>query len=249
MNTMSTKTMQPIVSILMITVCSVFGSFFGIPATAEAETVTFYSTSSDGMTSFSDYTSDYSYVHDSPTGYVNDDDVGFTMGQITTLPGPDFYQIYRSFVFFNTSYYDISSISRAISHSLNKVLNLEEISAELSRLVTEFSCNYAILYTDSGIIISDCYHDTMDTREFEDIISDKISDDLEFFQRLKDEQVNIDDRVTFSDNSAEYVKRYLIDSGPSDVIFYLGISAPPQKLNEIKIELEKAHPILETTLH
>jgi len=152
------------------------------------------------------------------------------------------------FVFFNTSCYDISSISRAISHSLNKILNLEEVSSELNRLVSNFYCNYAILYTDSGLIISDCYRDSMDTREFENVISNKLNDDLEFFQRLKDEQVNIDDRVTFSNESAEYVKRYVIESGQSNNVFYLGISAPPQRLNEIKIELEKAHPILETTL-
>ncbi|MHA1507615.1 MAG: hypothetical protein ACTSO6_02805, partial [Promethearchaeota archaeon] len=86
------------------------------------------------------------------------------------------------FKFFNTSYYDISSISQAVSYSLNTVLHLKEIDIVLNRFVNNYSCSYAILYTDTGLIISDHYMEAMDTREFEEKISNKLNDDLEFFQ-------------------------------------------------------------------
>ena len=148
------------------------------------------------------------------------------------------------FKFFNTSYYDISSISKAISYSLNKLLNLEAIDVGLSKIVNQFSCSYAILYTASGLIISDHYMDVMDIRAFEEKISNRINEDLEFFQRLKDEDVKIDDRVVLSEDTTEYVKRYSIISGNIENTFYVGISAPTSKINEIKIELEKFRKIL-----
>ena len=151
------------------------------------------------------------------------------------------------FKFFDTSYYDISSISKAISYSLDKLLNLEVIDIELSKIVNQFSCSYAILYTASGLIISDHYMDVMDIRAFEAKISSRISEDLEFFQRLKDEDVKIDDRVALSEDRTEYVKRYSIISGNIENTFYIGISAPTSKINEIKIELEKFRKILLST--
>ena len=151
------------------------------------------------------------------------------------------------FKFFDTSYYDISSISKAISYSLDKFLNLEVIDIGLSKIVNQFSCSYAILYTASGLIISDHYMDVMDIRAFEEKISNRINEDLEFFQRLKDEDVKIDDRVALSEDRTEYVKRYSIISGNIENTFYIGISAPTSKINEIKIELEKFRKILLST--
>ena len=149
------------------------------------------------------------------------------------------------FEFYYTSYYDISSISQAFSHSLNSLLNLDDIDDGLSKLVNHFNCRYAILYTDSGIIISDHYIDTMDIREFEEKISHKISEDLEFFQRLKDENVDIDDRIVFSKDKTDYVKKFSILSEDKDNIFYIGVSTTPNNINEIKTELEKLRNVLQ----
>ncbi len=150
------------------------------------------------------------------------------------------------FKFFYTSYYDISSVSKAMSYSLNKLLSLEQISEELKFLVDKFGCNHAIIYTESGIVIADSYKETMDARAFEEIISTKINDDLEFFQRLKDDDVNIDDRVSISEDKIEYVKMFLVPSRDGENIFYIGVSIPASIINEIKIELEKFQMILET---
>ncbi|MBY9010758.1 MAG: 50S ribosome-binding GTPase [Candidatus Lokiarchaeota archaeon] len=149
------------------------------------------------------------------------------------------------FEFYNTSYYDIASISKAFSHSLNSLLNLGDIDNGLNKLVEKFNCRYAILYTDSGIIISDHYVDMMDIREFDEKIGHKISNDLEFFQRLKDENVTIDDRIAFSEDRTDYVKKFSILSENKDNTFYVGVSTTVSNINIIKIELEKLRNILQ----
>jgi len=149
------------------------------------------------------------------------------------------------FEFYYTSYYDISSISKALSHALNTLLNLDNVDDELNKLVNQFKCKYAILYTDSGIIMSDHYMDTMDIREFEEKIGRRISENLEFFQRLKDENVTIDDKITFSEEKADYVKKFSITSENKEFIFYVGVSTTISVIDEIKIELEKLRNILQ----
>jgi len=151
------------------------------------------------------------------------------------------------FKFFKTSIYDISSLSRAISYSLNKLLNLEAISDKLRNIVEDFHCNHAILYTTTGLIISDYYNESMDSRDFEEIISNKINEDLEFFQRLTDNQVAIDERLSFVKDNIEYVKKYDIQLQNGKNIFYLGISVPFKSINEMKVELKKFHNQLKST--
>jgi small GTP-binding protein len=142
------------------------------------------------------------------------------------------------FRFFNTSYYDISSISRAMSYSMNKVSKLEKLSDDLKNMAEKYQCEYIILYTENGIIVSDVYNNTMDMRKYEEQINDKISDDLAFFQRLKDQNVKIDDKVNLSNDRIEYVKKYVINFNEKPTTFYLGISTNAESINDIKIELE-----------
>ena len=149
-----------------------------------------------------------------------------------------------TFKFFNTSYYDISSISQAFSYSLNTMLHLKEIDAVLNRFINNYSCNYAILYTDTGLIISDHYMEAMDTRVFEEKISNKINDDLEFFQRIKDEKVEISDRTTFSDAKTYYVRKFLVEIENIENIFYLGISTLHNNFSAIKNELNDFQSVL-----
>ncbi len=147
--------------------------------------------------------------------------------------------------FFKTSIYDIASLSKALSYSLSKLLNLELINSKLKNYLKKFDSNYVILYTNSGLIISDYYTETMDTKEFDEIISSKISDDLKFFQRLADEDVGIDGRLTYVDNKMEYVKKFEVHINNKKNLFYLGISAPPNKLKAIKDEIESFYKDLE----
>ncbi|MHA1490102.1 MAG: ADP-ribosylation factor-like protein [Promethearchaeota archaeon] len=150
------------------------------------------------------------------------------------------------FKFFNTSYYDISSLSKALSYSLGKVLNLEAINSKLESLVKKFYCYHAILYTNEGIIISDCYNETLDTKDFEELISKKINEDLEFFQRLKDEKVKIDERLTFSKDRSEYVKKFEVSSEKGINLFFLSTSTHLKNINELKVDLEIFRKYLES---
>lgn len=151
------------------------------------------------------------------------------------------------FRFFNTSYYDISSLSKALSYSLNKLLNTERINSKLQTIVVNFNCNHLTLYTSDGLIISDYYNETMDIRDFEEIITNKINDNLEFFQRLGDHDDNIDERMAFSKENTEYVKKFDISIGNEITTFYLGISTPLRKILELKKEVDKLEIILEST--
>ena len=151
------------------------------------------------------------------------------------------------FKFFTTSIYDIAAVSKAMSYSLSQLLKLENINVKIESFIKDYGSDYAILYTNSGLIISDSYTETMDAREFEEIISDKISDDLKFFQRLADEDVGIDGRLTYVEDKFEYVKKYEIETKDKTELFYLGVSAPPNRLKEIKEELEQFQPHLEST--
>jgi small GTP-binding protein len=151
------------------------------------------------------------------------------------------------FKFFNMSYYDIALISKAFSHALNQLLNMEQINNELKQIVDNIGCYHAILYTHNGIIISDYYKEIMDSRDFDEIITARISDNLEFFQRLKDENVEIDDRLAIFHDAANYVKRYSILLDNENHFFYLGISTPLDKINEIKIKLTEFKDILESS--
>jgi len=140
----------------------------------------------------------------------------------------------KKFKIFNTSYYDISSLSKALSYSLNKLMKFERIYFLLKNLVEEMGCYHGIIHTNEGFIISDYNNETMIMTDFDQIISNKINEDLEFFKRLDDEKVNIDERLTFTRESSEYVKRVKLISEDGKIIVYLGISAPPKKINELK---------------
>ena len=140
------------------------------------------------------------------------------------------------FKFFNMSYYDISSLSKALAYSLTRLLNLKEINLKLESIVKQHNCTYAILYTDSGLIISDYYRNVIDFRDFDKKIC-RINESLEFFQRLSDEEVNIDEKLAFSEERSEYVKKYDIPSEKGVEEYYLGICAPSKNIEQIKKEV------------
>ena len=148
------------------------------------------------------------------------------------------------FKFFCTSYYDISSISLAISYSLNRLLKLDGIDTELKRFIENYDCRYIILYTNSGLVISDHYNEVLDTLTFEQAISSKINDDLEFFQRLKDENVDIDERTTIIESMIDYVKKYQFSYEDKENIVYLATNTPSQNLNEIQAGYIEIHKTL-----
>jgi len=178
--------------------------------------------------------------------YVNNEEFSDRVEMIKNLIFSQIKDI--KFKFFKTSYYDISSLSKAISFSLNKLLNLENLNDKIKSIVDDFGCNHAIFYTNTGLIISDYYKESMDTRDFEEMITSKINDNLEFFQRLVDNQVDMDERLSFFKNNMEYVKKFNIDLTNGKNTFYLGLSVPIKNIKGMKVELEKFHAYLQSTL-
>ena len=151
------------------------------------------------------------------------------------------------FVFFNTTYYDLSSLSRALSYSLNKVLNLNEIVSYVENLGKKYECGYISLYTDSGLILADYYHNMIDSRDFEERISSKINDDLEFFQSLEDNHSDFTERTSFFDNQKEFVKKYDIETAGGDTTLFLGLASDKLEHFEVKKKFKEFHELLEKT--
>ena len=136
------------------------------------------------------------------------------------------------FQFFRTSIFDISSLSKAISHSLNNLVDFSVLKMVIKGLIRKFNGNYAILYTDSGVILVDFYKDVLDSIEYEEKVRQNINQDLILIQKLNDDNVEFSERVDY-DEEIEYLKKYEIGSN----VFFLKMNLP--KLNEEEIKLLK----------
>ncbi len=143
------------------------------------------------------------------------------------------------FKFFDTSYYDIASLTLAMSYSLNQIVQINELQEYIKSFGKNFECQYVILYSDNGLIISDYYGEIFDTKDFEERISNKISDDLRFFQELLDKKEEFSERTSFFNDHKEYVKKFIIDGERGKIIFYFGIATNNLKQIEMKREFEK----------
>jgi len=86
--------------------------------------------------------------------------------------------------------------------------------------------------------------EAMDAREFEEKIRNKLNDDLEFFQRIKDERVDISDRTVFSNAQTYYVRKFLVEIKNVENVFYVGISTPHNNFSAIKNELNDFQSVL-----
>jgi hypothetical protein len=136
------------------------------------------------------------------------------------------------FKFFRTSIFDISSLSKAVSYSLNSLIDFSVLRLVLKGLIRKFNGNYAILYTDSGVILVDFYKEIMDSIEYEEKVRQNINRDLILIQKLKDDNVEFSERVDY-DEEIKYLKKYEVGSN----VFYLKMNLP--KMNDDKIKLLK----------
>ena len=76
-------------------------------------------------------------------------------------------------------------------------------------------------------------------------ISSKISEDLEFFQSLENDNSEFSERTSFFNDQKEYVKRFKINSEGGDNIFYLGLTTNKYEHFQIRKEYEKFQEELE----
>lgn len=143
------------------------------------------------------------------------------------------------FRFFDTSYYNIYSLTKALSTSLNKIIFLEEINKKLYDFAHKYSCDYAIVFTRQGLIIADYYKEIVDPQEYDKNIVPKINEDLEFFQELSDERVKIDEKLDFAENYFTYVKSFYTnpigeDNKPINLFLSIKSSREEGKVDRVK---------------
>jgi len=153
-----------------------------------------------------------------------------------------------TFKFFNTSYYNISSLSKAFSYAMNKVVDLEEVNQKFENIIKEFKCSYVVLYSETGIIFEDQYRDVLDPKYFEREIGSRIDSNLEFFQRLVDEEVQMNERLVLMDKNFEYVKKFQISVVNQSRKFYIATFGPQESLEEVKKVVSSLDTLLKTTL-
>ena len=144
------------------------------------------------------------------------------------------------FKFFETSYYNIYSLTKALSSSLNRVLFLESADKILKDFGERFSCDYVLLFSRKGLIIADFYKDIIDLKEY-DVINSKINEDLEFFQALINDNVKIDEKLDFFENLFTYVNTFTIlpkEGEKKPIRLYLSLKSPRE---EGKVDLIKSN--------
>jgi GTPase SAR1 family protein len=143
------------------------------------------------------------------------------------------------FKFFNTTIFDISSLSKAMAFSLNMQLNLDRIHLRLENLVNTFNLKHAILYTDYGLVISDYYDKPIDSKEFEESVFKRINKNMIFIQKVYDNNMDFTDVFFDYTNQIEYLKK--IDVSSSTRTTYVFITILGETLNKTKL----AQPIFE----
>ncbi|MEJ2248401.1 MAG: ADP-ribosylation factor-like protein [Candidatus Lokiarchaeota archaeon] len=141
------------------------------------------------------------------------------------------------FRFFNTSYYNISSLSKAFSYSMSNLLNLEELNFQFKEFLEKCACDYIILYTNTGIILVDQYRDILDPKSFEKTISERIQRNLEFFQRLNDEDAQMNERVVLTNENFEYIKKISFSERKNPTVMYIATFGSRKILNKINSEI------------
>ncbi|TXT67572.1 MAG: putative Small Arf-related GTPase [Promethearchaeota archaeon] len=142
---------------------------------------------------------------------------------------------YFKFKFYRTSIFDISSLSKAISYSLNTLIDLSMLRLTMEGLIRKFNGNYIILYTNAGIILIDLYKEVLDSIQYNEKVRQNINKDLVLIQKLQDSNVNFTDRVDYNEDETEFLKKYEIGSK----VLFLKVNTPP--LNDEEIDLMKSN--------
>lgn len=148
--------------------------------------------------------------------------------------------------FFDTTIYDISSLSKAMSFSLNTQLNLNPVQMKLENLVNNFNLKHAILYTEYGLIISDYYYKPIDSREFEESIFERINKNMVFIQKVYDSNMEFTDVFFDFTDKIEYLKKIDVASSTRNTYVFINILGESlnkadlaQPLYELKETLEE----------
>ncbi len=154
----------------------------------------------------------------------------------------------NKFRFFDTTYYDIASLSQAISYGLNKLINLDLVYNKLENLAEKYNTTYMGIYDNSGIIIADNFRDVIDKREFEENIKIKMKHDLVLIQKLTEKNIKFDETISQLEGHIEYTKMYNVPTKKGEQLFYLTTMAPDLDVDGFKSEIQELKNVLEKSL-
>ena len=138
------------------------------------------------------------------------------------------------FEFFTTTIFDISSITKVVSYSLNKLLALNNMTTVLQRIVKKLKSIYAVLYTDSGLIVSDYFEEILNPKDYLELITSKVNEDLVLIQKLAEHKTTFITKISHFDDKSEFITRYKIGSND----FYLRIFGPILEKERVKSEIK-----------
>ena len=111
----------------------------------------------------------------------------------------------------------------------------------MENFVKKLKAIYAILYTGSGVIISDYFEETMDYEKYHKMISSKINEDIVLIQKLADRNIEFTERMSNFDGTSEFLKKY--DIGKNT--FYLKMYTPRTENEVIQEKIKEFHMDLE----
>lgn len=138
------------------------------------------------------------------------------------------------FEFFTTTFYDIASIASTVSFSLNKLLKLNDMTKVLQRIVKNLNSIYAVLYTDSGLIVADYFEEMLNPKDYLEVITSSINEDLVLIQKLADRNTLFLTKLSHFDDKSEFIIKYSLGSNN----FYLRIIAPILEKEQVRSEIK-----------
>jgi hypothetical protein len=116
------------------------------------------------------------------------------------------------FQFFNTSCYNLYSLTNALSYILKKQLKMGALDRKLREFTKKISGDYAIIFSSQGLIISDYFEVDISTYEINSVIIQKMNEDLAYFKKYLDGEMENDEKTDVVDQYLTLVKDFSVES-------------------------------------
>ncbi len=146
------------------------------------------------------------------------------------------------FKFIKTSYFDIGSISKALSYSLQKYINVDFLNIYIETIIRKLRGIYGVLYNSDGLILSEYYSDPIESDQFDGLIRQKVNEDLILIQKLMEKNITFSERIFDVNDRTEFLKQFKIGEN----LLFLKLFMPTSNKNIIEEELGEFEINLQT---
>ena len=93
---------------------------------------------------------------------------------------------------------------------------------------------------------SNYYNEPLDSFEFEQLIKNKVNENLMFFQNVIDKKNPLNERTSIFREKVEYVKKFEVKTSLGDLGFFISIICPNDNIFEVKEKSQEFQQILES---